>query len=291
MQHLIIIFLDDLKCMPELLHAWQRIGVTGATIFNSTGSYRTTTWLSQVGLGALDLIFESKEINRRTLMAAIDHEDLLEKAIGEAERVVDFNRPESGVLVVLPVTHALGFAQYEPPEKYENLPQPIRSRWRVQRDTPIKEVVSILKLEPTTVRTDTPLDDVAKSMLSRPNTHVACVITSEGRLLGLIKLRRLADDLFFHIIPEEFLSEVIGLEDALEYADKSRMRTAADAMEDPLWVKPDETVKDAFERMHEHDLPGLPVVDDRYRVIGYINLLELLAVCLDTDTITGEGES
>ncbi len=31
--------------------------------------------------------------------------------------------------------------------------------------------------------------------------------------------------------------------------------------------------------MHEHDLPGLPVVDDRYQVIGYINLIELLAIC------------
>jgi hypothetical protein len=33
--------------------------------------------------------------------------------------------------------------------------------------------------------------------------------------------------------------------------------------------------------MHDHDLPGLPVVDDRYHVTGYINLLELMAVCLE----------
>jgi CBS-domain-containing membrane protein len=59
------------------------------------------------------------------------------------------------------------------------------------------------------------------------------------------------------------------------------MRTAADAMHEPVWVKRGETVKDAFKRMHEHDLPGLPVVDDRYHVAGYINLLELVTICLE----------
>ena len=51
-------------------------------------------------------------------------------------------------------------------------------------------------------------------------------------------------------------------------------------MQKPVWVKRNETVKDAFKRMHEHRLPGLPVVDERYHVVGYINLLELLITCL-----------
>jgi CBS-domain-containing membrane protein len=35
--------------------------------------------------------------------------------------------------------------------------------------------------------------------------------------------------------------------------------------------------------MHEHRLSGLPVVDERYRVVGYINLLGLLTVCLEEE--------
>jgi CBS domain-containing protein len=58
------------------------------------------------------------------------------------------------------------------------------------------------------------------------------------------------------------------------------MRTAADAMQEPVWVKSGDTVKDAFKRMHEHRLSGLPVVDDQYQVVGYINLLEVMAACL-----------
>jgi CBS domain-containing protein len=150
----------------------------------------------------------------------------------------------------------------------------------VHRDTPVKEVVEILDLEPTIVHPDTPLDEVAQAMMSHYNVHVACVVAEDGRLVGLVGLRRLADDLFFHIVPEEFLSEVTDLEHAMEYADLSRMRTAADAMQEPVWVKGEETVKDAFKRMHDHRLSGLPVVDDLYHVVGYINLLEVIDACL-----------
>jgi CBS-domain-containing membrane protein len=47
-------------------------------------------------------------------------------------------------------------------------------------------------------------------------------------------------------------------------------------------------VKDAFKRMHEHKVQGLPVVDDRYHVTGYINLLELTAVILEQQACDSE---
>jgi CBS domain-containing protein len=130
------------------------------------------------------------------------------------------------------------------------------------------------------VSPDTPLNETAQAMLAQPNVHVACVVAEDGRLMGLLSLRDLADDIFFHIFPEEFLSEIHDLEKAGEFANLSRMRTAADAMSDPIWVKQGDTVKDAFKHLHEHSLPGLPVVDEQYHVVGYINLLELLAICL-----------
>jgi CBS-domain-containing membrane protein len=144
---------------------------------------------------------------------------------------------------------------------------------------PVEQCDLILNLEPTTVPADMPLEDVAAAMMEHPDVHVASVVADDGRLIGIIQLRALADDLFFHILPEEFLSEVTDLEHVMSFATKSRMEVASDAMSEAIWVKRSETVKDAFKRMHEHDLPGLPVVDDLYRVIGYINLLELLALC------------
>jgi len=282
MFYMLVVILDDLRLMPELLRTWRAIGVPGATILESAGAYRTVTWLSRVGLGALDRLFEAEEVRRRTLLVAIEGDELLAQAIAEAERVVDgFDRPDSGLLLVLPVAQVRGLHKVQPRRRHEKLPPAVRPDWVVQRDTPVDVVVETLNLEPAIVRLDTPLDEVAQAMIAHPRVHLVCVINDAGRLVGVLDMRTLADDLFFRIMPEEFLSEVTDLEHATQFAEMSGMRTAADAMLEPVWVKRGRTVKDAFRRMHEHNLPGLPVVDDRYHVTGYINLLELMAVCLE----------
>lgn len=104
MSQMLIVILDDLKALPKLLAAWWQAGVPGATIVPSAGAFRTTTWLSKVGLGALDRLFEADEVRRRTVLAVIEDDGLLETAIAEAERAVgSFDLPNTGRLVVLPV--------------------------------------------------------------------------------------------------------------------------------------------------------------------------------------------
>ena len=282
MIYLLIVILDNLSLMPGLLQTWKEIGVPGGTILESAGAHRASTWLSRVGLGVIDHLFEAEEVRRRTLLVAIESDELLAQAIAEAERVVGgFDRPNSGLLLVLPVAEVRGLHKVQPRPRQEKLPPAVRPDWVVQRDTPVENVVEVLNLEPTIVRLDTPLDEVAQAMFAHPRVHVVCVVNDDGRLVGVLDLRALADDLFFHIMPEAFLREVTDLEHAMQFAEMSGMRTAGDAMKEPVWVKRGETVKDAFKRMHEHHLEGLPLVDDRYHVVGYINLLELMAVCLE----------
>ena len=282
MTHLLQIVLDDTKFLPDLLQAWRKIGVTGTTIMKSVGGYRTSTWLSKVGLSAIDHLFEAKEVQRRTLIAVIEGEELLENAIAEAERVVGgFDRPNSGVLIVLPVAQTRGINKAQPKPQQELSPPALRPDWMVLRDTPIEKVEAIMGLAATLVAPEASLNEVAQAMLAHPRVHVANVVADDGRLIGLIHLKTLADDLFFHIFPEEFIAESTDIEKMMDFAKKTSILTAEDAMIPPVWVKHGETVKHAFKRMHENELPGLPVVDDRYHVIGYINLLELLAICMD----------
>jgi CBS domain-containing protein len=267
--------------MPALLHSWEEIGVPGATILASAGSYRSRTWLSRLGLGAVDDLFNHKEIRRHTLMVAVESDDLLEQAMAEADRVVGgFDRPGSGLLLVLPIGQVRGLHKVQPRRQRKRLPPAVSTDWMMHRDTPVEAVDATLKLRPTLIHGDAPLDEVARAMLTHPRTHVVCVVDDHERLVGLIDLDDLAEDIFFHIMPEEFLSEVTDLEQAMHFAEMSGMRTAADAMHEPVWVKAGDTVKDAFERMHKNQLQGLPIVDDLYHVKGYINLLELTAVGL-----------
>jgi CBS domain-containing protein len=258
----------------------------------SVGGHRTSTWLSKVGLGAIDRIFETREIQRKTLLTVIEDDVLLVQAIAEAERVVGgFDRPNSGVLLVLPVTQAKGLYKAQPQQHQELSPPALRSDWMILRDTPIEQVDAIMGLEPTIIGPEASLNEVAQAMLAHPKVHVACVVAEDGRLLGLISLKTLADDLFFHILPEEFIAESTDVEKMMAFADKTRILNARDAMIPPVWVKCGDTVKDAFKRMHEKGLPGLPVIDDRYQVVGYINLLELLAVCLETKENDDQAEA
>ena len=279
---LLIVILDDSNLMPSLLHSWEDIGVPGATILASAGSYRSRTWLGRLGLSAVDDLFKDKEVRRHTLMVAVESDELLQQAIAEAEHVVGgFDRPGSGLLMVLPVGQVRGLHKVKPKPERKRLPPAVLPQWVMSRDTPVEVIDATLKLRPTTVHTDAPLDEVARAMLAHPRTHVVCVVDDHEQLVGVLDLGALADDLFFHIMPEEFLSEITDMEKALRFAQMSGMRTAADAMHEPVWVKAGDTVKDAFERMHKHHLQGLPVIDDLYHVVGYINLLELTAVSLE----------
>lgn len=282
MTHMLQVILDDVKFLPDLLQVWREIGVSGTTIMKSVGGYRTSTWLSKVGLSAIDHIFDTKEIQRRTLIAVIKDDELLAQAIAEAERIVGgFDRPNSGVLIVLPVAQTKGIHKTEPKPPQELSPPALRPDWMVLRDTPIEKIKAIMGLEPTIVSPEASLNEVAQAMLAHPNVHVASVVAEDGRLVGLLSLKTLADDLFFHILPEEFIAESKDIEKMMAFAEKTRILTAGDAMAPPVWVKHSETVKKAFKRMHDNGLTGLPVVDDRYHVIGHINLLELLALCLE----------
>lgn len=281
MSNLLFIILNDISVLPDLLETWQEIGVPGPTILKSVGGHASRTWLDRVGLGSPNKLFEAKENQTRTLIAVFEDEELLAQAIAEAEQIVGgFDQPNSGVAFVLPVSQTIGLHKKYPPSPKDVSPPALRSDWEILRDTPIEKVDSLLSLEPTIVPGETPLDEVAQAMLAHPIVHVVSVVAEDGRMIGLLELGALADDLFIHILPEEFLKEITDIETLMAYADKTRTLTAQDAMMPPVWVKRGETVKDAFKRMHENKLPGLPIVDECYQVIGYVNLLDLLSLCI-----------
>jgi len=280
MTHLLTVILDDLQCMPDLLQAWQEIGVPGVTILESAGAHRVGTWLSQVGLSTIDRLFDARELRRRTLLTAIEDDDLLDRAVAEAERVVGgFDQPNTGILLVLPVVRASGLHRVQL-ETEQLPPPPLRPELIALRDIAVGELSDKLGLKPVMVSAGTPLDEVARTILVRPGVQVACVVAEDGRLTGLLDIRTVVDNLFLQILPEEFLSKISHLDDVIEFADISRMRTAADAMQEPAWVMRDESIKDAFKKMHERHLSGLPVVDESYRVTGYVSLMDLLSVFL-----------
>jgi CBS-domain-containing membrane protein len=89
---------------------------------------------------------------------------------------------------------------------------------------------------------------------------------------------RLVDDVFLKVVPETSLGEILDMEAALDYAGHIGSRVARDIMSDPVSVRLDQTVRDAFAELKAHDLPGLPIVDAAHHVVGYLDQLEMLLV-------------
>ena len=148
----------------------------------------------------------------------------------------------------------------------------------ITQATPIAEADRFLRMEPVIVHADDSLRSVAEQAVANTGCRVISVVDDAGRLVGAVPVRVLVNDIFLKIVPEEFLGEILDLEGALKYAEHLGVRTARDIMLPPISVRRDETVRDAFERMHHAKLNGLPITDREGRVVGYVDQLELLLV-------------
>ncbi len=156
-------------------------------------------------------------------------------------------------------------------------PESDKTAAAITQASAVRDVARLLQgTNPVKVLGSEALRDVARRSAQHPECGVLSVVDESDVLLGLIPVTRLVEDIFVKIVPEEFLSHIDHAAEALDYAERLGARTAADIMGKPISVKPDETVRDAFRKIHEFKLAGLPVVDDEGHVIGYLDELELL---------------
>ncbi len=166
-------------------------------------------------------------------------------------------------------------SEIEREEQHESAAE--RAARVLTQSTRIEEAGARLRgTEPIVVHETDSLQHLAELAVERPECRVISVVDDAQRLIGLVPIRTLVNDIFLKIVPEQFLGEITDLEGALRYATDLGVRTAADVMVEPVWIRPEETVRDAFERMHNANLNGLPITDAGGRIVGYLDQLELL---------------
>jgi len=277
---LLVIILDDIDRLPDLLDALHDAGVSGATLLSSIGGFRARNWLDQIGLSGLNKMFGTPELRRRTILAVVEA-DRMDAAIAAAERAVGgFERENSGILFTMPVGRVVGLRKHQPRGESETLPAADLTDLTI-RETPLSQVTHILNIPPVTIPTDATLTEAARAFVKSPYTHVAAVVSETGHLLGIVTLRQLADYFFFGIMPEVFYREVhTDIDMSLDFGKMANVHSIADMMMDPIAVRLDDTVGEAFAQMHEHDLSGLPVVDENAHVVGFIAMQDLLNLAL-----------
>jgi Mg/Co/Ni transporter MgtE len=116
-------------------------------------------------------------------------------------------------------------------------------------------------------------DQIAKTFISNPLNKSVYVVDENLRLVGMISLRKLIRHEFKDLIPAEFESFR-----ALEFIGN---KSAKDLMYPPIFVYDYDSLKTAFLKMYSNEVDQLPVIDKNKRLLGNIDLLELMTILIE----------
>ena len=156
----------------------------------------------------------------------------------------------------------------------------------------VAEADRLMTIEPTLIRPGETLLAAIRRVVEQPGCRVLCVVDEERRLRGLLPIGDLAFAAFVRVMPEIFLRQMRTLSQGREFAAMLHSRTVGDAMRPALALHPGDRLEEAFAKLLEVNLEGLPIVDDGERVIGYLNLPEFLSAWLaqaPDDPPAGQG--
>jgi hypothetical protein len=111
-QVVVLVLYDPFK-LPDILAAWEAVGIHGATVLYSTGLGRLN---AAKGLRddlplmpSLEDFYSNPDEIGRTIFSVVEGDEAV-KAISEATRKVlgDLHVPQTGLLMVLPLTYVEG---------------------------------------------------------------------------------------------------------------------------------------------------------------------------------------
>jgi CBS domain-containing protein len=154
-------------------------------------------------------------------------------------------------------------------------------RVREARRLSVRTCVDRLDIGPLIVNERDDLLDVARRASAQPGTRVIGVVDDDGRLVGVLPILRLVEDVIARVDPGALMSDIADIEDVARFSHAVEARTAGDAMLEPAATLPDAMVGEVFRVLRERHLSGMYVVDGERRPVGYMDLLELAVLYLD----------
>ncbi len=117
--YLILFVLHDPDYLDELLAAWEAEGVRGVTVLFSTGLGRIrqkSAMRDDIPLmPSLEDFYEAPEDLSRTLFTTVQDHALVDALVTATRRVVgNLEDPDTGLLLVMPVSEAYGLQKGRP---------------------------------------------------------------------------------------------------------------------------------------------------------------------------------
>jgi len=112
MYQMVMLVLDDINQCTPIVDAWEEAGVSGITIFESTGMgrIRANAQTDRLPLmPSLLSVLRTREEHHRTMFTVVDSDEMVDKLIEITQSFVgNMGEPNKGVIFVLPVSRVVG---------------------------------------------------------------------------------------------------------------------------------------------------------------------------------------
>ena len=112
MYHMVMLVLDDVNQCSPIVDAWEDAGVSGITIFESTGLGRIRANAQKDNISimpSLMSLLRTREEHHRTMFTVVDSDEMVDKLIEVTQSFVgNMMEPNKGVIFVLPVSRVVG---------------------------------------------------------------------------------------------------------------------------------------------------------------------------------------
>ena len=109
--HMVLFVLDNPERLNDVLDAWDKIGVSGVTIIESTGINRLRR-AHQVGspfMAGINRLMSGDQEMHYTLLTIVRSETRVQQCVNAAEAIVgDLSEPNTGVLATWPLDYVKG---------------------------------------------------------------------------------------------------------------------------------------------------------------------------------------
>lgn len=132
----------------------------------------------------------------------------------------------------------------------------------------VEELLEHASSQPATVKPDHSLEKVVGSMIEDPQTEEVYVTDKDGVIKGVIDLRTLLRHLCLDCLPSQRSPH--GILDILS------SETAKDIMSKPVYVFPEDNLREVLEKMLKYDVIEIAVVNEEHKIIGNLRVKEFL---------------
>lgn len=140
----------------------------------------------------------------------------------------------------------------------------------------VKDVLNHVEVEPDVIHCDISPEELLRKMIANPHTRHVYVVDNAGRLCGAVRMNMVVEYLFPFTSLRAGSSEWL-LKTLPSFDDK----TLCDLMNDqPCSVTEDTPLAEMAEILMRERINELPVVDENRRIVGQVNVYNVIATHL-----------